>query len=68
MDFKFERICIWVKILIGRSQNDHTEVFGVIADFGHCGVNEGSVVVHVFQGYQHGSSPSGRGVTYGQKV
>ena len=59
MDFKFERICVWVKILICRSQNDYAEVFGIITDLCYRGVNEGRIVIHVFQSYQQSPSACG---------
>jgi hypothetical protein len=52
MNLELERVCVWVKIHVRCPQNDHAEVFGVITDFGHCGVDEGSVVIHIFQGDQ----------------
>lgn len=67
MDFEFERICVWVEILIRRSQDDYAEVSGVVTDLGYRGVNGGGVVIHVFQGYQQSPGPSSRRVAYGQK-
>lgn len=67
MDFKFERICIWVEILIWSSQNDYAEVFGVITDLRYRRVNEGRVVIHVFQSYQQSPSASSRRVAYRER-
>lgn len=67
MDFKFERICVWVKILIRRSQDDYAEVFGVIADLCYRRVNEGRVVIDIFQGYQQSPSASSRRVAYRER-
>ena len=67
MDFKFERICVWVKILIRCSQDDYAEVFGVIADLCYRRVNEGRVVIDIFQGYQQSPSASSRRVAYRER-
>lgn len=67
VDFKFERICVWMKILICCSQNDYAEVFGIITDLCYRGVNEGRVVIHVFQGYQQSPRASGGGVAYRER-
>lgn len=67
VDFKFERIRVWVKILICCSQNDYAEVFGIITDLCYRGVNEGCIVIHVFQSYQQGPSASGGRVAYRER-
>lgn len=66
VDFKLEGVRVWVKVLVRRSQNDHTEVFGIVTDLGHRGVDEGRVVVHVLEGYQQGPGASGRRVACGR--
>lgn len=67
MNFELEGIRVWVQVLVRGSQDDHTEVSGVVADFGYRGVDEGSIVVHVFQGYQQSPRAGGGRVTCGKR-